>query len=62
MYHCCRPPHAASVLQQLLVKAQDIPVELPTAKAVEEALQKAGQWRAEVQRIQVGAKMGWVTT
>ena len=51
-----------SVLQQLQVKAQDIPVELPTAKAVEEALQKAGQWRAEVQRIQVGATMGWVTS
>ena len=62
MCHCCRPPHEGSVLQQLLVKAQDIPVELPTAKAVEEALQKAGQWRAEVQRIQVGVTMGWETT
>lgn len=48
-----RPPHTASVLQQLLVKAQDIPIELPTLKGLEEALEKADQWKIEVQRMQV---------
>ena len=48
-----RPPHTASILQQLLVKAQDIPIELPSLKGLEEALEKADQWKSEVQRMQV---------
>lgn len=48
-----RPPHSLLTLESIVLEARNIPAYLPNILALREALQKAKEWTAKVEAIQV---------
>lgn len=48
-----RPRHSMATLESIVLEARNIPAYLPNILALREALQKAKEWTAKVEAIQV---------
>lgn len=48
-----RPPHSLVTLESIVLEARNIPAYLPNILALREALQRAKEWTAKVEAIQV---------
>ena len=50
-----RPRHSVASLESIVNEAKNIPAFLPNVLSLKEALQKAREWTAKVEAIQVRA-------
>lgn len=53
-----RPRQSMMALEGIVNEAKNIPAYLPNVLALKEALQRARDWTAKVEAIQVGASAG----
>lgn len=57
-FSCSRPRQSMMALEGIVNEAKNIPAYLPNVLALKEALQRARDWTAKVEAIQVGFQQG----
>ena len=53
LFYSFRPRHSMANLENIVNEAKNIPAFLPNVLSLKEALQKAREWTAKVEAIQV---------